>query len=168
MINQEIVDALNNQINLEFRSAYNYLGMSAHFEQQDLRGFAKWCLVQHQEELDHAMRLYNYLLDRGGSIVFEDIKAPRSSFSSTLEVFETALKQEQANTTSINELYEKASKLNDHATISHLQWFVDEQVEEESLITEAVSLVKRANDEAHAILYLNDKFGERSPESTEI
>ena len=165
MINTEIEAALNAQINLEFRSAYNYLGMAAYFEKEDLRGFAKWCHIQYEEEQAHAMRLYNYLLDRGGQISFEDIKAPNSSFSSVLEVFQTALQQEQDNTLSINELYNKASKHNDHATISHLQWFVDEQVEEESLISEAVSLVERAAGDSHAILYLNDKFGNRSPEA---
>lgn len=162
-----IQKAINEQINQEQSAAYIYLGMSAYFEKESLTGFAHWCKAQYEEEIAHSMRLFQYLLDRGGQVILDTIKAPRMHFESPIEVFRTALEQEKANTQSINKMYELASKENDHATISHLQWFVDEQVEEEKNVSECLSLVERAGNDANAILYLNDKFGERSAEPAE-
>ena len=162
MIDPALQKALNHQINLELSAAYVYLGMAAYFEAENLSGFGSWCLVQYQEEQQHAMRLLNYLQDRDGRVELKAIEAPKADYSSSLEVFQAALAQEQGNTRSINELYEQASSLNDHATISHLQWFLDEQVEEEKSVGEIVSLVERAGTEVSAILYLNDKLGART------
>lgn len=161
MINAKTEIAINMQIKQELTAAYNYLGMSAHFHHENLSGFAHWCLVQYQEELVHAMRLFDYLLDRGGRVDLEAIPQPKCTFSSPVEVFQTALAQERENTKSIDSLYQLAASLNDHATISHLQWFVDEQVEEEKSVGEVLSLVERANGEPNAILYLNDKLAAR-------
>ena len=162
-----IQKALNQQINQEQSAAYIYLGMSAYFDKENLSGFAHWCKQQYEEEIAHSMRLFQYLLDRGGQVILDTIKAPRMHFDSPVQVFQTALEQEKANTKSIDKMYELASKENDHATISHLQWFVDEQVEEEKNVSECLSLVERAGDDANAILYLNDKFGARSAENSE-
>ena len=164
MIKPEIQEAINQQIKQELAAAYSYLGMAAYFEHENLVGFAHWCMIQYQEELQHAMRLFHYLLDRDGRVVLESIEAPKCDYQSPLEVLQTALAQEEANTRSIDVLYERASALNDHATISHLQWFVDEQVEEEKTVGEVLSLVERADSEANAILYLNDKLGARQPD----
>ncbi|HMB71734.1 MAG TPA: ferritin [bacterium] len=161
MIKPDIEKAINQQIRQELGAAYSYLGMSAYFEHENLAGFASWCLLQHQEELEHAMRLFRYLLDRGGRVTLSSIDAPRADYDSPVEVFKTALQQEEANTRSIDELYQLASTLNDHATISHLQWFVDEQVEEEKSVGEALALVEKASSEVNAMLYLNDKLGAR-------
>jgi len=162
MIKQEIEDAVNRQINKEFSAAYVYLGMAAYFETINLAGFSHWCVMQHQEEILHAMRLYRYLQDRGGKVVLEAIEKPRQDYQSPQEVFQTSLSQEQENTRAIDDLYELASKLNDHATISHLQWFLDEQVEEEKMVSEHLSLIKMAGSDANAIFYLNDKLGSRT------
>ena len=164
MIKPEIQQAINQQIKQELAAAYVYLGMRAYFEEENLAGFAHWCRLQHDEELQHAMRLFQYLLDRGGRIDLESIEAPRSAYESPLEVFQKALAQEEENTRSIDALYELASSLNDHATISHLQWFVDEQVEEEKVVGEVLSLIERAQADANALLYLNDKLGARQPD----
>ena len=164
MINAEIQDAINIQINQELASAYSYLGMAAYFQHENLIGFAHWCMMQYEEELGHARRLFDYVLDRDGRIKLESIAAPKSEFESPLEVFKTALAEERENTRSIDELYRRASSLNDHATISHLQWFVDEQVEEEKSVGETLSLVERAGTDPHALLYLNDRLGDRQPE----
>jgi ferritin len=161
MINADLQKAINQQIKQEITAAYNYLGMSAYFEDENLSGFAQWCLVQYQEELEHALRLFHYLIDREGKIKLEPIEAPRSDYKSPVDVFKTALAMEQKNTQSIDELYKRASALSDHATISHLQWFVDEQVEEEKSVSEALALVERAGSDASALFYLNDKFGNR-------
>lgn len=164
MIKADLQKAINQQIKQEIAAAYSYLGMSAYFHHENLSGFAHWCFLQYQEELEHALRLFNYLLDREGRIQLEPIEAAKCEYSSPIEVFKTALEYEKANTRSIDALYERASALNDHATISHLQWFVDEQVEEEKNVGEALSLVERAGSDPNAILYLNDKFGSRTPD----
>ena len=127
----QIEDALNKQINHELASSYHYLAIEAHFEEMNLSGFARWMHVQYEEEQDHAMRLYRYLLDRGGKIALEAINKPPTGYGSPLEVFQAALELEQMNTRAINELYSLAMQVNDYATMTHLHWFLDEQVEEE-------------------------------------
>lgn len=168
MINPEIQKAVNQQIKQEITAAYNYLGMSAYFHHENLSGFAQWCLIQYQEELQHALKLFHYLLDREGRIKLEPIEAPQCNYDSPLEVFKTALAQEQENTRSIDALYERASALKDHATVSHLQWFVNEQVEEEKTVGEALSLVERAGSDPNAILYLNDRFASRQSDESQV
>lgn len=163
-MNPQIEAGINQQINQELSAAYVYLGMTAYFESEDLTGFAHWCRLQHEEEQAHAKRLFDYLLDRGGKVSLGSIEGPKCDYETPLQVFETSLVQEQLNTSSINALYDLASSLNDQATVSHLQWFVDEQVEEEALVGEVVSLVKRAGAEVAALLYLNDKLGARTAE----
>ena len=168
MIHQELQDALNAQINQELTAAYNYLAISAYFNEDNLDGFASWMQIQHQEELDHAQRLQIYLLDRGGHLELEAIEKPRSTFSSALEAFEYSLKQEKENTKSINRLYEIATRLNDHATNSHLQWFLDEQVEEEKSVEEVITTLQRIGSDVAGLLYLNDKLGTRQPEAVNV
>lgn len=167
MLEKELQDALNSQINQELTAAYNYLAMSAYFEEANLAGFASWMRLQHEEEMEHAEKLQTYLLDRGGHLELEAISKPRSSFDSALEVFEFSLETEVENTRSINALYEKAFKLNDHATKAHLQWFLTEQVEEEKSVEEVITTLKMIGDDIAGLLYLNDKMGERKPESEE-
>jgi len=164
MIHKELEQALNDQINQELTASYNYLGMSTFFDTQNLDGFAKWMMLQHGEEQEHAMKLLNYLQDRGGTVRLTAIPAPQSEFSTPLEVFERALDTEVENTRSINELYDTALKLNDHATKSHLQWFLDEQVEEEKSMEDVIALLERIGDDTAGLLYLDDKLGNRTAE----
>jgi ferritin len=161
MIHQDLQTALNQQINQEFSAAYNYLGMAVHFEDQNLDGFAKWMQEQHIEEQAHGMRLLRYLQDRGGVVQLADIKSPKCDFTEPLEAFQMSLQQEQSNTRSINELYELATQHNDHMTKSHLQWFLDEQVEEEKSVEDVIALLERIGEDPAGLLYLNDKLGER-------
>jgi ferritin len=167
MIHQKLQDALNEQINQEFSAAYNYLGMAIHFDAQKLDGFANWMQVQYTEEQTHGMRLLRYLQDRGGRVLLADIKSPLCEFRVPLEAFQMALQQEVNNTASINKLYELATKLNDHATKSHLQWFLDEQVEEEKSVEDVIALLERIGNDTTGLLYLNDKLGQRSLASPE-
>ncbi len=169
MIDTRLEEALGQQINHEFAAAYSYLGMAAYFDTLSLDGFAHWMQAQHDEEVDHGMRLFRYLLDRGGRINLAGIPQPRSDFSNSVEVFETALAQERENTAAINHLYELATECNDYATKSHLQWFLDEQVEEEKTIEDIIAMLRLAKDDMGAILFLNEKLGNRSSdnESTE-
>ena len=156
------MQCINAQINQELTAAYQYLGMSIHFDAQNLDGFAKWMFMQHDEERAHAMRLLTYLQDRGGDVVLEPIPAPLPECGEPLEVFRTALGMELQNTKSINELYELALQLNDHATLSHLQWFLDEQVEEEKSMEDVIALLERVGNESAGLLFLNDKLGART------
>jgi len=165
MIDPELEKAINSQINQELGASHNYLAMSAHFDAQNLDGFANWMRVQHDEEQTHAMRLFRYLLDRGGKLDLDSIPKPTATFDSTKQVFQMALKQEVSNTKAINNLYELATLHNDHATKSHLQWFLDEQVEEEKTIEEILGLLDLAGKDTSALLYLNDKLGGRQPEA---
>ena len=157
--------ALNRQINQEMAGAYNYLAMAAFFERLNLKGFAGWMHTQRKEELEHAMRLYRYVLDRGGTIDLAALAKPRQNYKSVRQVFETALKFEKDNTKGINSLYDLALKESDYATQSHLQWFVDEQVEEEKIVVDVLGLLAVAGDDKSALLVLNRQLGERSNSS---
>ena len=165
MIHEEIETAINAQINQELTAAHTYLGMAAHFDELNLNGFSRWMSLQADEEREHADRLFRYLLDRGGKVRLGAIPAPDFETGNHVKLFELALAQEEANTKSINELYELATTLNDHATKSHLQWFIDEQVEEEASIDEILGHLKLAGQDTAALLYLNDKLGQRQPGS---
>lgn len=166
MIHPELEDAINSQINQELAASHNYLAMSNYFDAENLNGFAQWMLLQHDEERQHALKLLGYLQDRGGRVKLSQIPVPRSEFNQPMEAFQVSLAQEQENTASINCLYELALKLNDHATKSHLQWFLDEQVEEEKSVEDIIALLERIGDDVTGLLFLNDKLGKRPSEST--
>ena len=165
MIHENLQKALNSQINQEFSAAFNYLGMATYFDAQNLEGFANWMHMQFTEEQSHAMKLLRYLQDRGGVVRLESIASPRNTYDNILEIFELSLVQEQSNTASINELYAMATELNDYATKSHLQWFIDEQVEEEKSVEDIIALLNRIGDDTAGLLYLNDKLAARKPEA---
>ena len=164
MIHKDLQEAINHQINQEFTAAYNYLGMAAYFDAENLKGFASWMTKQHDEEQAHGMKLLRYLQDRGGRVKLEALESPRIEFWSPLEIFQLSLEQEKLNTASINKLYELAIKLNDHATKSHLQWFIDEQVEEEKSFEDQIALLERVGEDPIGLLYLDDKLSDRPAE----
>ncbi len=132
MISKQMQDALNDQINAELHSAYLYLSMVSYFKSRNLDGFAQWMTVQTQEETSHAMKLFDYVLERGGNVLLAPIEGPVTEWDSPLAAFEGALKHEQYITQRINDLVALARKENDAATEIMLQWFVTEQVEEEA------------------------------------
>lgn len=162
-ISKKIEAAINKQINHELVAAYSYLAISAWFEQQNFAGFAKWFAMQRQEELDHAQRLFGYLLDRGGRIALDALPKPKAAFATALAAFKASFEMEKANTRAINALYQLAKAEDDFATLSHLQWFLDEQVEEEKTVSEAIALLELAGKDSSALLMLNEKFGARGP-----
>ncbi len=165
MINHTIQDALNEHIKHELESAYLYLSMAAYFESVNLQGFAHWMRLQHQEETAHGMKLFNYLQDRGGRVRLQAIEQPKTDFSSSLEVFEQALKHEQKVTALINGLYDLAIRENDHATQIHLQWFITEQVEEEKNAQDVVDKLKMAADHPGALFLLDQQLASRMGEA---
>jgi len=160
-LDPKIEAAINNQINHEMAAAYNYLAMAGWFELNNFDGFAAWMKQQRIEELDHAQRLYGYLMDRGGTLDLAAVDKPKARFENTLDVFRTALKLEQTNTRTIHELYKLAIDVDDYPTQSFLQWFIDEQVEEEKIMNDAIGLIELAGDSPSALLTLNHQFGQR-------
>ena len=167
MISRKIETAINKQMNLEAFSAYIYLSMAAYFEGMNLEGFSHWMRLQAQEELGHAMRLFNYVLERNGNVELLPIKAPPATWKSPLDACNHALKHERVNTKQINELMDLSFKEVDHATRIFLQWFVAEQVEEESSATKLAEKVKLAGNASAAILVLDQELLRRQPESSE-
>ena len=129
MISKKLVDAFNEQINKELFSEYLYLSMAAWFEAENLPGCANFFKVQVQEERFHAMKMYDYVNERGGRVLLKAIDQPEIEFKSALEIFEKAYGHEQLVTSLINNLMEVAIEEKDHATKSFLNWFIDEQVE---------------------------------------
>src|SRR5512133_3880017 len=139
MIKKAMENALNEQINAEFHSAYLYLSMSAYFHSVGLAGYSNWMRIQYQEELAHATHFFDYVNERGGSVKLTPIGEVPVAFSGTLNVFEATLAHEQLVTSLINNLMDVAIKESDHATKSFLQWFVDEQVEEEANVEQILN-----------------------------
>jgi len=164
MIGKKMEAAINKQINLEIESALMYLQMCAHFSEENLNGFAHWMRIQHQEELMHAGKLFDYLLQRDGHVALTAVGAPPKTWKSTLSACEAAYKAELNNTKQINTLMDQAIKENDHATRVILEWFVEEQVEEESSALNLIKQVELAGNAAPAILLLDRELGARTAE----
>jgi ferritin len=162
MLSKNLNEALNNQMNSEFYSEYEYISMAAYFHSVDLDGMANYFHVQAKEEHFHAMKIYTFILNKGGKVVLKAIKAPAVDFKSAIEVFENALEHEKSVTKSINDLMDVAIKENDHAVNSFLKWYVDEQVEEESSATKALGKVKLVAGKGEGMLFLDQEFAKRS------
>lgn len=156
MINDKIEKMINDQMNFEFYSAYIYKAMAAYCDSVDLKGFANWFKVQEQEENFHADKFYNFLLDRGGRPYFTEIPYPPKDWDSIKAVFEHALKHERIVTERINNIMTVSLKLKDHATSSFLNWYVDEQVEEESNVDSIIKQLKLLEGSGHG-LFMIDK-----------
>jgi len=152
MISKTMQDALNEQIKNEFYSAYLYLSMSAHFETLNLTGSAKWMRTQHDEECEHALKLYQHILDRGGRVTLKAWDAPPADFPSALAVWEQALAHENKVTAMIHGLYAQAVKENDYAAQTMLTWFVSEQVEEEKNAALMVERFKQVGNQPGALI----------------
>jgi ferritin len=159
---QAVQDAVNEQIKQELSSAYVYLSMSAHFEAENLPGFARWMRVQAQEELGHAMRLFDYMNQRGGRVILQAVEQPPHEFASPLSIFEQAQEHEAKVTDLIEELYEISMKHKDYATQVQLQWFITEQVEEEDSASLIVDQLKMAGNDRAALLILDRQLGART------
>ena len=164
MIKQSMQDAINDQINKELFSAYIYLAMAAHFESKNLPGFSRWLRLQSEEELEHAMKFYRYLQERGGEVVLKSIDQPQAHWDTALLAFKDVLAHEQFITTSINKLYEMALKENDYPSQMMLQWFINEQVEEEANATLIVEQLKMIEERENSMLFLDNQLGKRETE----
>jgi ferritin len=162
MISQSLTDALNEQVKQELYSSYLYLSMSAYCANQNLDGFAHWMRLQADEEREHAMKLFDFVQDRGGRAVLLAIPQPPRDFGSPAALFEQVLAHEQEVTSLIEQLYRKAGAEQDHAAQIFLEWFISEQVEEEKTASQLLETLKMAGDDKVALLMLDRELGART------
>ena len=162
MLSNKLQKELNNQINNEFFAEYEYLSMAAYFHQMNLDGLANYFHVQAQEEHFHAMKIFHFILDKGGKVELQQIAQPDVTFSSPVEVFEKALAHEKKVTKSINDLMDEAIKENDHAVNSFLKWYVDEQVEEEASAGKALGKMQIIGGKGEGLLIIDQEFAQRT------
>ncbi|AGK61464.1 Ferritin-like protein [Archaeoglobus sulfaticallidus PM70-1] len=161
MIPERMLKALNRQINAEFYSAYLYLSMATYFESISLKGFANWMRVQAKEELMHAMKLFDFVVERGGRVKLDGIEKPPSEWKSPLDAFEAVYRHEVKVTSMINELVDLALEEKDHASYAFLQWYVMEQVEEEASADEIVQKLKLVGDEKSGLFAIDQELAKR-------
>lgn len=161
MLSKKLEKAMNDQMVFEWYSGYLYLSMSSWFEQQELPGFANWFRIQGQEELVHGMKFFDYINEIGGHAKTGAIKGPQTTFKSILSACEMALDHEQQVTANINALVTMARKENDHATDNFLQWFIKEQIEEETNASQNVKKAKLAGKDGGALLMLDAEMAQR-------
>ncbi|MFA6506374.1 MAG: ferritin [Treponemataceae bacterium] len=161
MISQKMTDAINRQINNEMYSAYLYMSMSAYSSNVGLNGFATWFMVQYHEEMFHAMKQYNYVLDQGAVAHVQTIKEPPKSFASAKDMFEKTLEHEKFVTKSINEIADLALTEKDHATYQFIQWYVTEQVEEEKNDNEILQKLKLAGESGPGLFMIDEQLATR-------
>lgn len=162
MINPVVEKALNGQINAELYSAYLYLSMAAALEDMGLPGFANWTRIQNEEETFHAMKIYDFIIERGGRVKLTSIDTPPSEWKDVLTIFNEILKHERHVTALINKLMDTAIEQKDHATNMFLQWFVTEQVEEEANVDEVLQQLDLAQESKGALFMLDKDMGTRT------
>lgn len=162
MVSQRLADSLNRQMNNEFDAAQAYMSMAAYCEHNNYGGFANYYLQQAKEERYHGMKIYNYLNDRGIHAKFSATTEPKIDFKSILDTFESGLEQEKVVTKNIYELTDLASEEKEHATISFLRWFLDEQVEEEATFDTHIQYLKRIGEDKNALFIYEKELGQRN------
>ncbi|MFN2289559.1 MAG: ferritin [Anaerolineae bacterium] len=160
-LGKNLENALNEQIREELASAYIYLSMAAYLETMNLPGFAHWMQKQSDEEMEHAMKFYAHINERGGRVVLQAIEQPPIDFEGPTDIFEQALKHEQYISSRIIDLYKLAEKEGEYASFSVLQWFVDEQVEEEESATEVLEYLRLIGDKGQGLLMLDRQLAQR-------
>jgi len=162
MISSEMEKALLRQLNEEFYSAYLYLSMSAYCSHIEFNGAASWLKLQYEEEIMHATKIYNYLVEQGVHVALKALSEPPNDYGSVVDVFNSSLSHEQAMTARLNDLSDHALKEKDHATYNLLQWFVIEQVEEEATLGGIISKLKLVKEDGYGLLMIDNELGARS------
>lgn len=162
MLTDRMHQALNDQLQAEFNSAYLYLSMSAYFEDKGLEGMANWMTVQFQEEQSHALKFYRYINERGGRVELQALDKPKRDWDSPLEAFEEALDHEKLISRLIGELADLAIKEKDHATHNMLQWFISEQVEEEATVDSIVTQMRMVGGQGQGLFMIDREMRGRT------
>lgn len=162
MISEKLMKSLNEQINYEFYSAHIYLAMAAFCANEDLDGFSNFFKVQAEEEKFHAMKLFDYVVEMGGRVTISAFDKPQNDYTSMLDVFMKGLEHEKLVTQRIYNLTDLAMEEREHATISFLKWFIDEQVEEESTFNSIIKKLERISDNSNALYMLDAELAQRT------
>ena len=163
-ITRTIQDAINDQIRAEFESSYFYLALAALMEELNLKGFAHWLRLQWEEETQHALKFYDFLLQRDGVVELKALARPEIGVSTPLGAFERVLESEQHITRLIHDLYALAVEEHDYALQTLLQWFISEQVEEEEAAREIIDNLRLIGDSGASLFLLDREMGQRPPE----
>ena len=161
MVSKKMIDTLNNHLNEEFYSSYLYLSMASYFEENNLKGFAQWFKIQSQEEYGHGMKFYSFIIQVGGKVTLKAIKAPKTTWKSIIEVFAETLAHEKHITSLINKLVGQAMQEKEYATNNFLQWFVNEQVEEEATVEEIINKLEMIGDAKSGLFMMDRELGAR-------
>lgn len=161
MLTNKLVDILNKQINYEFYSEHVYLAMSSYCAEQDLDGFANFFRVQAEEERFHAMKIFDYVVEMDERVRITSSPEPQNDYETIMDLFMAALEQERTNTKNIYEITDVATDERHHATISFMKWFIDEQVEEESLVNSIIKKLKRIGNDSAALYMLDTELATR-------
>lgn len=162
MISKQLQQALIEQLNKEYHSAYIYLGMSAYCSKAGFNGASNWFLMQYQEEVSHGMKLFRYLEDQEVDIKLPAIKAVKVEYNSLLDVFKATLAHEQSMSKNLNNLSDIAMKEKDHATYNLLQWYVTEQVEEEASVKEIIDNIKLVGEDGFGLYTIDKELSTRT------
>ncbi len=160
-MNKKVYKVFNEQVQAELYSAYLYLAMSLYLEDKNYKGMAHWLKEQYEEEREHAFRLVKFMQDRGAKPELLQIDVPPAEFGTPLEAFSKALEHEKYVTSRIHNMYEVAAKEKDYAAVVHLQWFVDEQVEEEAQTQEIVDKLAMVGDNLNGLFMVDAQLGAR-------
>jgi ferritin len=161
MLSQKLVDAINDQIQYEYYSAFVYKAIQAYFEAEDLPGMANWMDIQFQEEMAHAEKLFKFVCDTGERVLLQSMEAPHNEFSSPLEAFEETLRHERNVTARFNDLMDLAQQEKNHALQIFLQWFVTEQVEEEANASYIIAQLKRVQNDGRGLMMIDQELSKR-------
>lgn len=161
MISEKMQDALNEQVNKEFYSAYMYLAMSAYCNNIGLPGFSHWMRMQYEEENLHVTKMYDYILDQGGAVHLQTIEEPAKEYGAPVDIFQKTLEHEQYVTGLIHKLMDLAVEERDYATQTFLQWYVTEQVEEESNVNDILAPLRMVGDDKGGLMMLDQKLMQR-------
>lgn len=162
MLSKNLLEALNDQMNHEYFAAHAYMAMAAYCDKESYEGFANFFIQQAKEERFHGQKIYNYINDRGAHAEFRAVSAPKIDFASILETFKDSLSQEQEVTRRFYNLSEIARQDKDYATISFLNWFLDEQVEEEAMFETHINYLTRIGDDSNALYLYEKELGTRT------
>ncbi|EKQ54427.1 MULTISPECIES: ferritin [unclassified Clostridium] len=161
MLSEKLFKALNDQVNFEIYSSYVYLAMASYCESKDLSGFANFFKVQCQEELFHAMKFYDYIFQKNGVVTLEQIEKPNGDYDSIASAFEAGYEHEQIVTSRLYRIADIATEEKEHATISLLNWFINEQVEEENTFNTIIKKIRRCENNPAALYMLDDELAAR-------
>ena len=161
MISEKINKILNEQINKEFYSGYLYLSMSAHMKELGLNGFASWLRHQSREEVEHGLKIFDHLIDRNSFVTLKQIHMPEFEYNGILSVFNVIYEHEQCITRSIMSVAKLAEEECDRTTINFVDWFIEEQIDEEEAVKNIIKRLEIFGDDKVALFLMDKELGER-------